>query len=297
MNITFYGAVREVTGSMHLLSTEKDKILFDCGMYQGRRKESERKNRVLPFDPRIITNIILSHAHIDHSGRIPLITKGDFHGRILSTRATEDVCEYLFKDSAKIQESDSDYLNYKSVRRFISHLKPSKGQDRMSPSEVKKIKKLLKKGRNELNKSVIKDLIKKHNLEMVTPLYTSEDAAEALGFFDARPYNKEFTIGTDMTCKFYEAGHILGSAISIVKAKENGRTYNICYSGDFGRFGKPILKDPTLDFAEEDRDIDLLIMESTYGNRFHEPVQDQTKHLAKIINETYERGGSVLIPS
>ena len=108
MEVTFYGAVREVTGSMHLLTTERDRLLLDCGMYQGRRKETERKNRTLPVDPRLITNLILSHAHIDHSGRIPLLTKRDFTGRVICTRATAAACGYLLPDSASLQESRTD---------------------------------------------------------------------------------------------------------------------------------------------------------------------------------------------
>ncbi len=115
MHITFYGAVREVTGSMHLLNTDQDRILLDCGMYQGRRKTAAEKNRVLPFDPDILTNMVLSHAHIDHSGRIPLITRNGFNGRIYCTRATVDACGYMLPDSAHIQESDAEYLNYKTV--------------------------------------------------------------------------------------------------------------------------------------------------------------------------------------
>ena len=108
MNVTFYGAVREVTGSMHLLTTEKDRILMDCGLFQGRRRESAEKNRVVPFDPKILSNIVLSHAHIDHSGRIPMLTSRDFSGRIVCTRPTAAACEYLLLDSAHIQESDAE---------------------------------------------------------------------------------------------------------------------------------------------------------------------------------------------
>ena len=120
MYVTFYGAVREVTGSMHLVTTENDRILMDCGLFQGRRKQSAEKNANLPFDPQIITNVILSHAHIDHSGRIPMLTRGGFNGRIICTRATAAACGYLLPDSAHIQESDSDYLNYKTLRTVLS---------------------------------------------------------------------------------------------------------------------------------------------------------------------------------
>jgi metallo-beta-lactamase family protein len=126
MNVSFYGAVREVTGSMHLIANKKDRILLDCGMFQGRRQEAKEKNTVMPFDPRIITNVVLSHAHIDHSGRLPLLTKKDFAGRIICTRATAAACEYLLPDSAHIQESDAEYLNYKMVRAVIQKMRGSK---------------------------------------------------------------------------------------------------------------------------------------------------------------------------
>ncbi len=297
MNIVFYGAVREVTGSMHMLTNKKDRILLDCGMFQGRRKESEEKNRVLPFDPRIITNILLSHAHIDHSGRIPLLTSDGFQGRVICTRASADASQYLLMDAAKIQESDADYLNYKTARGFFYKLKTSPKTKRVSNRQKKYIKNLLKREGNELNRQAINDLLAEHNLEMVRPLYTIEQADRSLGFFDGYPYRNRMTIGDNMTCVLYDAGHILGSAISIIKAQENGHTCTVGYTGDLGRFNKPIIKDPTLKFAEEDRDLDLLIMESTYGDRFHDPVRDLKPHLKQAIVEAYNRGGSVLIPS
>ncbi len=123
MEVTFYGAVREVTGSCHLISTGNDKILLDCGMFQGRRKDTNQKNRKFLFDPEIITNMVLSHAHIDHSGRIPLLVQKGFNGRIICTRATTDACAYLLPDSAHIQESDAQYLNYKLVRSALYKIK------------------------------------------------------------------------------------------------------------------------------------------------------------------------------
>jgi len=120
MHVTFYGAVREVTGSMHLITTERDRVLLDCGLFQGRRRETAEKNRVLPFDPGILTHVVLSHAHTDHSGRIPVVTKNGFGGRIVCTRATKSACEYLLPDSASIQQSDADYLNYKTLRSALS---------------------------------------------------------------------------------------------------------------------------------------------------------------------------------
>ncbi len=297
MDITFYGAVREVTGSMHLLSTEADQILLDAGMFQGRRKESEQKNRVLSIEPRDITNIVLSHAHIDHSGRIPLLTSGDFHGRVICTRATMDASQYLLLDSAHIQESDAEYLNYKMVRSYMYQLKASPRTKKITNREMNNIKSLLKKNHKRINADAINEMIAKYDLEAVRPLYTIEQARESLKFFDGYPYELPITIGRDITCRFYDAGHILGSAISVIRVKEKGRTYTIGYTGDLGRFGTPIIKNPTLVFKEEDRGIDLLIMESTYGNRFHEPASDLRNQLKKVINETYDREGSVVIPS
>ncbi len=297
MEVTFYGAAREVTGSLHLLRTDHDRILLDCGMFQGRRKESERKNRNLPFDPRIITNVVLSHAHIDHSGRIPLLTKRDFTGRVICTRATAAACEYLLPDSAHIQESDADYLNYKTVRGTLAEMKKSSRAKKISKRGMKNIKELLKKDRHELNTEKINELIDHYHLEGVRPLYTSEDARQSLSYFDGYPYRHPIAIAEGMTCTLYDAGHILGSAISIIKAREDSRSYTIGFTGDIGRFSKPIIKNPTLDFAEEDRHLDLLIMESTYGNRLHEPVVELKPHLRKVLLENYDRRGTVLIPS
>lgn len=297
MDVTFYGAAGEVTGSMHLLDTGSDRILFDCGMFQGRRKESAEKNKNFPIDRNKITNMVLSHAHIDHSGRIPVLTSKDFSGRIVTTRPTADALEYMLMDSGHIQESDAQYLNYKSLRSFLYQLEQNNTKQKISDKEKSDIKKILKKNAHELNVDVIHDLQKQHGLDIVTPLYTMEEARQSLGFIDGYPFDYPVTIGKNTTVKFYVAGHILGSAFSLVTIKGEDKTTRILYTGDVGRFGKPILKDPTLAFDEEDRDIDLFITESTYGDREHEPVEDLGSRLKKVLNETFERGGSVIIPS
>lgn len=294
MNIIFYGAVREVTGSMHLLAAGPDRILLDCGMFQGRRKEADRKNHILPIDPKIISNVILSHAHIDHSGRIPLLTKNDFSGRIITTRATADACTYLLPDSAHIQESDADYLNYKMVRSLMSDLKSDSPEQ---TREINDVRKVLKKNKHDLNTEMIEEIGRKYHVNVIEPLYTTEDAQNALAFFDGIPYQDSVSVGENTSCTFYDAGHILGSAISIIRTSLNGRTFTVGFTGDLGRFGKPILKDPALNFREADRVLDLLILESTYGDREHEPVVDLAPRLKQVINETAERGGTLLIPS
>ena len=297
MHVTFIGAAREVTGSMHMLTTETDRILMDCGMFQGRRKESAAKNRVMPFDPSIITNIVLSHAHIDHSGRLPVLTKNGFKGRIVSTRPTEGACKFMLPDAGHIQESDAAYLNYKTVRRALSEIKKSKGARKISKRKMKEIKRSLKKGPHKLDEGVIQGYINQLRLDGIEPLYTVTDAQQALEHFDSVPYRYAASIGNEMTCKFYDAGHILGSAISIIRARENGRVFTICFSGDIGRFGKPILKDPTLNFAADDCNVDLMLLESTYGNRVHEPVADLKGQLKEVLTETVNRAGTVLIPA
>lgn len=296
MHISFHGAVREVTGSMHLIGTDHDHVLLDCGLNQGRRKEAADKNRVFPFDPALVGNMVLSHAHIDHSGRIPLLVKQGFAGRIVCTRGTASVCNYLLPDSARIQEQDADYLNYKTVRGALSQGPTINGQP-IGPRKYEQLKKMLKKNRNEINSEVIAELLARYRLETVAPLYTSEDAERALGQMEGVPYRSEVTIGNGLTCILYEAGHILGSAITIVRYTADGRTRTVGYTGDLGRFGKPIVRNPCLDFEAQDRRLDLLIMESTYGDRDHEPVEDLKPQLAKVLKATVDRGGCVLIPA
>jgi metallo-beta-lactamase family protein len=297
MNVTFYGAAREVTGSMHLIDNGIDRILLDCGMFQGRRKESAEKNRVLPFNPDSITNLVLSHAHIDHSGRIPLLTKNNFGGRIYCTRPTADACDYLLNDSARIQESDAAYLNYRTVRSLFSRLKESSVGRKLSNREIRNIEKRMKKARHKLDTEIINEYIEAYNLKAVEPLYTTFEAEQALTYFRGQPYRRQVTIGRDITCTFYDAGHIIGSAICIIKAGNKADSKTVCFSGDIGRFDTPIIRDPNLAFAKEDRNIDLLIMESTYGDRLHEPVDDLKPRLKEVINNTFNRGGSIIIPS
>ena len=227
MYVTFYGAVREVTGSMHLLTTDEDRVILDAGLFQGRRKEAAEKNKVIPFDPQMLTNIVLSHAHIDHSGRIPLLTKNDFSGRIICTRATAAACEYLLRDSAHIQESDANYLNYKTARNALTRRGSSKGGKKKGNRKNKEARKILKKDRHRLNLEAINKVIKSHQLEKVEPLYSIADADDALAVFDGNPYRHPIPIGKDMTCTFYDAGHILGSAFALIHARHNGRACRI----------------------------------------------------------------------
>lgn len=249
MKIKFCGAAREVTGSRHLLEVNGKKILLDCGLFQGHRKEADEKNREFCVDPKEVDAIILSHAHIDHSGGIPFLVKNGFKGQIFSTFATRDLCNYMLMDSAYIQEKDAEYLN----------------------------KKLEKKGG-----------------EIIEPLYTTEDAVSALELFYGVSYEKAFVVTEGVVCSFYDAGHILGSALVhlVIHEKETDKRYTLAFTGDLGRKNLPILRDPQVLPPT-----DYLITESTYGDRFHESILDAGKRLAEVVTKTAKRGGKILIPA
>ena len=248
MKITFHGAARTVTGSQHLIEVNGHQLLLDCGLYQGSRKESDRRNRNLPFDPASVDVLVLSHAHIDHSGNIPNLIKAGFKGDVVCTFATRDLCAAMLRDSGNIQERDVEYVNKKRLRR---------GEP------------------------------------PVEPIYTEEDAIHALGCFLAIGYERPYTLLPGVTLTFYDAGHMLGSAmVALDFADDEGRDRRLVFSGDVGRPDTPILRDPArLDAA------DVVIMESTYGGRTHPPIDESEKELEQAINETYRRGGKVIIPA
>lgn len=247
MKLTFHGAVREVTGSKHILEAGAEKVLFDCGMFQGRRAESTRRNSRLPFDAREVRSVILSHAHIDHSGVLPVLVRDGFRGPIYATSATCDVAAHMLADSAKIQMADAKFMTRRHKRR---------------------------------------------GLPPVRPLYSMRHVEKTVSMLRSRPYGEEFDAAPGVRVKFLDAGHILGSAISVVQARENGRTVRIGYAVDLGRKNLPILQDP-----QPVENLDYLIIESTYGNRLHENILDAGKQLAQIINRTHRRSGKVIIPA
>jgi metallo-beta-lactamase family protein len=249
MKITFHGAVRTVTGSQHLVEVNGQRILLDCGLYQGSRKETYARNQHLPFNAAEIDTLVLSHAHIDHCGNIPNLVKSGFRGNIICTYATRDLAAVMLHDSARIQESDIQYLNKKR---------------------------------------------EKQDLLPLQPIYTVADARESLNYFVGIGYERPFTLAPGVTLTFYDAGHILGSTIVAldIEEAESKRDIRLVFSGDLGRPGRPILRDPTF-IAEAD----VLLVESTYGNRLHEAQEDASHKLERIVNETYRRGGKVIVPS
>ncbi len=249
MKITFHGAARTVTGSQHLIEVNGQRLLLDCGLYQGPRKEAFERNRNLPFDAASVDAMILSHAHIDHSGNIPNLVKSGFRGDIMCTFATRDLCSTMLMDSAHIQERDVEFVNKKRAR---------KGEP------------------------------------PVEPIYNVEDAVNALEYFNAVSYHRQREVLPGVYVTFLDAGHMLGSAIVVldIEDRDANRDVRLVFSGDLGRKGIPIIRDPEyVDHA------DVLIMESTYGNRTHEPYFDSEKKLERIINETYKRGGAIIIPA
>ncbi|MBI5033487.1 MAG: MBL fold metallo-hydrolase [Chloroflexi bacterium] len=249
MKITFHGAARTTTGSMHLVETNHQRILLDCGLYQGHRDEAFHRNAHLPFDAKTITAAILSHAHIDHSGNLPSLVKSGFVGKIHSTAATRDLAMLMLRDSARIQEQDAAYLNQKKSR---SHLPP------------------------------------------IQPLYTTADAERALTHLVGQSYNQWFDLPerNGVRVIFHDAGHILGSAITVLEINEQGRTLRVGFTGDLGRPNTLILRDP-----EIVRGLDYLMIESTYGDREHGMLVDSQNELARIVRTTVMRGGKVIIPA
>jgi metallo-beta-lactamase family protein len=249
MKITFHGAAQTVTGSRHLVEVNGHRILLDCGMVQGRRKEAFDRNRDLVFDPESVDVMVLSHAHIDHSGNIPSLVKLGYKGPIYCTHATRDLAASMLPDSGHIQERDAEYVNKKR---------------------------------------------KKRDEPPIEPLYTEQDAYDSLRSFESINYawSKEILEGINLT--FYDAGHMLGSAIVVldVEDRDVGRDIRLVFSGDLGRKGAPILRDPTdIDYA------DVLIMESTYGGRQHEPDSDAKATLKSIIHHIVESKGVLVIPA
>lgn len=241
MEITFAGAAREVTGSCHLLHVNGHTIALDCGMFQGRRSETAAKNRKLPVPIADLDAVVLSHAHIDHSGRLPFLVAEGYSKTIWATAATRDLCAVMLADSAHIQEKDAEFL----ARR---------------------------------------------KKEFIEPLYGMRHAVRTMELMVGVPYNKPFDVVPGVTATYVDAGHIIGSASVVLDCTENGVTKRLVFSGDIGRSGLAIIRDPVPPAGAH-----AVIMESTYGNRDHESVDGARAHLARVVRETAARGGRVLI--
>lgn len=246
MQVSFWGAAQTVTGSMHLVETASGRILLDCGMFQGRRRDADAINRNIPFPASSIAAVILSHAHIDHSGNLPTLVKRGYGGRIHTTPPTVDLCAAMLKDTAHIQEKDFEFTKRRLAKRRISEA------------------------------------------EAVPPLYTEEDASAALDRFDGVPYHEDKTVAPGVSYRTIDAGHMLGSTSVLLNA--DGK--RLLFSGDIGRKNLPIIRDP-----EPAPPADYLIMESTYGDRFHNDQGRVRDKLCDVINRTAARGGRVIVPA
>ena len=247
MKIKFCGADQTVTGSQHLISVNGKKILLDCGLMQGKRKEAFEINKNFPFDPSSLDAMLLSHAHLDHSGNIPHLIKSGFKGHIYTTAATVDLCQLMLRDSAFLQEKDVKFVNKKRIRQ---------------------------------------------NKNPFEPLYTIDDVEKAMLNFIGVQYDKKIEIFPGISVTFIDAGHILGSAGILLEINENGKTTRLGFSGDIGRPEMPILRDPV-----PLPNLDILIMESTYGSRFHPANDHVEEETSSVINEVIKRGGKIIIPA
>jgi metallo-beta-lactamase family protein len=249
MEIEFLGAARTVTGSMHLVHAPRARVLLDCGMFQGRRRESFDRNRELPVAARKVDAVVLSHAHIDHSGALPILVKHGYRGPIFVTPATRDLCDAMLRDAAMIQTQDARYINKQIAR----------GDDSMEPVE---------------------------------PLFEEVDVERTLERMVPIAYDEPRVIAPGVTLTFLDAGHVLGSAISALDIEDEGKTKRLVFTGDLGRKNMPILRDP-----EVPSGANVLITESTYGDRLHPPIEDMDGELAAIVKAVHARGGKVVIPT
>lgn len=249
MEVQFIGAAQTVTGSRHLVRTEHANILLDCGLFQGRRGEAIQRNTELGFSPADVDVVVLSHAHIDHSGALPLLCRQGYSGPIHATAATRDLCAVMLVDSAMIQAADARYLNRAIERRGV-------------------------------------------DAEPITPLYDESDVDRTLRQMLTLPYQRKLVIARGVTLTYLEAGHVLGSAIVVLDVEEVGETRRLVFTGDLGRKGMLILRDP-----EVPSRANALICEGTYGDRRHPPLGELDEGLAQVVSRTVARGGRVIIPS
>jgi metallo-beta-lactamase family protein len=247
MNLTFYGAAKEVTGSCYLIECGGARVLVDCGLIQGNRAAEAHNREAFPFNPAEINAVVLTHAHLDHSGRLPLLVTQGFRGKIYAHRATRDLCRIMLKDAANINEKDTEHENRRRARKRLPPL---------------------------------------------APLFTVSDALRAIKNFRAMSYGEEFKIAPGVLITLHDAGHILGSSIVSLKLEENGETRRVVMSGDLGHAGAPILHDPTAV-----RQADLVVLESTYGDRRHRSWDSTWAELKNVFANIEAARGNILIPA
>lgn len=247
MNLQFFGATEQVTGSCFLLEVGSSRILIDCGMVQGSYEEELVNSQPFPFDPGSIDAVILSHSHIDHSGRIPFLVKSGFTGTIYTHKASRDLCRIMLKDAGYLNEREAEWENKKRQR---------KGE------------------------------------RTITPYFTVEDAQNAMHQFKGVNYDVKIKLSDNISFRLSDAGHILGSAIIECWLYEHGLNKKIVFSGDLGYPDRPILHDPTII-----RQADLVVMESTYGDRLHRTAEQTYQEMTDIICQARSDKGNIIIPA
>jgi metallo-beta-lactamase family protein len=250
MKISFHGADQGVTGSCHLVSCEGKMILIDCGMYQGGRELDEENSEPFGFDPKEIDFVLLTHAHLDHCGRLPLLAKRGFRGEIVTTAATRELARLVMVDAAHLQEEEVQHRGHRSAHH------------------------------------------RKHKHD-AAPLYSIVDAFLALDYFGrVAAYGQPMQLAPGIRATFLDAGHILGSACIYLELEEDGRQRSVLFSGDLGNSGRPLLRSPA-----PPPKADIVVMETTYGDRLHKPFQPSVQELYTTITDTFKRGGNVIIPT
>ena len=248
MKITFYGAAQTTTGSMHLVEANGKRILLDCGLYQGHRKEAFEKNRNLPIDPKTIDYVILSHAHIDHSGNLPQLVRQGFRGRVFARQSTTDLCDIMLRDSCFLQKRDLEYVN---KRR------------------------------------------RKEGKKLFEPLYEESDVDALMQLFVPTHMHEPREIARGITLEFFNAGHILGSALVQLDIKsDHGHNHRLLFSGDLGQPNQPILR-----HYEYPAGADILLIESTYADRFHPSADDVELKLERMLKSIDRHNAKLLIPA
>jgi len=249
MKISFHGADRDVTGSCHLVECAGKRVLIDCGLYQGGHELSEENAEPFGFDAAAIDYVLLTHAHLDHCGRLPLLVKRGFRGEIIATSATRELARVVMLDSAHLQEEEAKYQARKTARQ---------GSEKVTQ-----------------------------------PLYTTLDALNTLDCFGrTAAYDKLMELVPGLRATFLDAGHILGSASIYLQLEEDGRNRSVAFSGDLGNSGRPLLRDPVAPPR-----VDAIVMETTYGDRLHKSLQSSVEELYQAIEDTFRRGGNVIIPT
>ncbi|VAW68121.1 Metallo-beta-lactamase family protein, RNA-specific [hydrothermal vent metagenome] len=257
MKISFHGADQGVTGSCHLIECAGKRILIDCGLYQGGRELVEENAEPFGFEPESIDYLLLTHAHLDHCGRIPLLVKRGFKGEVITTAATVELARLVMLDSAGLQEEEARYEQRKANRRSGSHK------------------------------------TNKHSTNDIEPLYTTIDALNSLDYFGRKAnYDQSMKLAEGIRATFIDAGHILGSASIFLELQEGEKKHRILFSGDLGYSDRAILRNPAAP-----PEVDTVVMETTYGDRLHKQLKPSIEELYSIINETIGRGGNVIIPT